>query len=207
MNAHGRTVVLLIRHAQTDDVGMRLAGRTDGAGLNQSGRSQAERLCTRLAGTDIAAIYSSPLQRAIETAGPLARERDLPVEPHMGLLEIDFGDWTGAHLEHLAADQQWMRFNRYRSMTPVPGGERAVDAQARIVRALDECRTQHPGQTVAFVTHGDLIRLAVLYVGGVPVDFIHRFDVAPASLTAVALDDDSATVLYVNERDPIGGTS
>jgi broad specificity phosphatase PhoE len=201
MSDGARTVVLLIRHGETDAVGTWLPGRTAEIGLNQCGRAQAERLTARLSPVAIAAIYSSPLQRAVETAGPLARDRGLPVAPHLGLAEIDFGDWTGERLDHLSGDPRWTRFNRHRSMAAVPNGERAIDAQARIVGAMDDCAASHPNQTIVFVTHADLIRLAILHVCGAPVDFIHRFEVTPASISAVALEYDSATLLYVNDRD------
>jgi probable phosphoglycerate mutase len=85
-------------------------------------------------------------------------------------------------------------------MASVPGGERAGDAQARIARAMDEAGARHPNQTIAFVTHADVIRLAVLHVAGAPIDFIGRFEISPASITAVSLHDDGATLLYINER-------
>jgi broad specificity phosphatase PhoE len=204
MNDRARTVVLLIRHAQTDAVGAWLAGRRHDVALNQTGRAQAERLRARLSAVDIGAIYSSPLQRAIETAGPLASERGLRVEPFMELEEVDFGSWSGEPFDTLGRDERWVRFNRTRSMAPTAGGERAIDTQARIVRALDAGRARHPNQTIAFVTHADLIRLAVLHIAGSPIDFIHRFEILPASVSAVALDEDTGTLLYVNDCDTRG---
>lgn len=201
--AQTQTTVLLIRHGQTDAVGHWLAGQTVDVSLNQCGRAQADRLCTRLSQTALSAIYSSPLQRAIETAGPLARERALRIEPLIELSEVNFGDWSGERFDRLAADPRWARFNRVRSMADVPNGERAIDVQARIARALDDARQRHPNGTIAFFTHADVIRLAVLHVAGAPVDFIHRISIAPASITGVALYPDSATLLYVNDRDPM----
>lgn len=201
MNESARTIVLLIRHAQTDAVGEWLPGRSADVPLNPVGRAQADRLRARLSAIDLSAIYSSPLQRAVETAGPLARERGLRVEPLVDLQEVDFGDWTGQRFDALAQDPRWVRFNRVRSMATIPGGEHALDAQARVARALESIRAAHPNRTVAFVTHGDLVRLAILYIAGAPIDFIHRFEILPASVTAVALDDQTQTLLYVNERD------
>lgn len=201
MSTNSRTVVLLIRHAQTDAVGEWLAGRREDIPLNPVGRAQSERLRARLASTDLAAVYSSPMQRAIETAAPLARERGLRVVPHLDLMEIDFGDWTGERFDALDTDARWTRFNRVRSMATIPHGERAIDVQARIVRVLEEARLTHPNATVAFVTHADVVRLAVLHVVGAPIDLIHRFEITPASITGLALGDDHPTLLYVNERD------
>jgi broad specificity phosphatase PhoE len=201
MSLAGMTTALLIRHAQTDAVGAWLAGRDAQVSLNQVGRAQAERLRTRLRLTDFSAIYSSPLDRAIQTAAPLARERGLRVEPMMELIEVDFGQWTGARFDALAADPAWQRFNRTRSFADVPGGERALTVQSRIVQALDALRLRHPNQTIALISHADVIRLAVLHSAGAPIDFIHRFEISTASITGLALHDDGATLLYVNRTD------
>lgn len=196
-----RTSVLLVRHGHTDAIGQWLAGRTEGVSLNQAGRAQAERLRARLSSVNVAAIYSSPLQRAIETAGPMARERGVRIDPRLELTEVDFGDWNGERFDRLAADPRWTRFNACRSMATVPGGERAPAVQARVVDLLDNLRTAHPGQTVVCVSHADVIRLAVLYAAGAPIDFIHRFEISPASITAIALTEHCPVLLYVNERD------
>jgi broad specificity phosphatase PhoE len=192
------TTALLIRHGETDAVGAWLAGRDVSTPLNQAGRAQAERLCARLRGVHLSAIYSSPLERALETAAPLARERALMVEPKLEWTEVDFGKWTGARFDQLTGDPAWERFNRHRSFADVPDGERAVDVQARVVRVLDQLRVRHPNETVAVVSHADVIRLGILYIAGVPVDFIHRFEISPASVTAVALHEGGATLRYVN---------
>lgn len=197
------TTVLLIRHAHTEAVGVWLAGRTADVSLDQVGRAQAERLRDRLSTVNLSAIYSSPLQRAIETAGPLASDRGLRVEPRLELIEVDFGDWSGQRFDQLEKDPRWVRFNQHRSMASVPNGERAVDVQGRVVRMFDDLLSRHPSQMVACVSHADVIRLAVLHVAGVPIDFIHRFEISPASVTAIALRPHSGTLVYVNERDPL----
>ena len=201
MSDQTRTTVLLVRHGHTDAIGQWLAGRSEGLALNQAGRAQAERLRARLSPVNVAAIYSSPLQRAIETAGPLAHERGLRIEPRLELAEVDFGDWNGERFDRLAADPRWTRFNACRSMATVPRGERAPAVQARVVDVLETLRTAHPGQTIVCVSHADVIRLAVLYAAGAPVDFIHRFEITPASITALALSETCPVLLYVNERD------
>ena len=195
------TVLLLIRHAMTDAVGAQLAGRTHDVPLNQSGRAQAERLRERLATIELAAIYTSPMQRAIETAGPIARDRGLPAEPRRELTEIDFGEWSGLDFVALGADPRWRRFNALRSLAAVPNGERAVETQARIVGWLDELRSRHVNRTAVCVTHMDVIRLAVLFLIGAPIDFVHRLEIGPASITAVAWREHGPVLLCVNESD------
>jgi probable phosphoglycerate mutase len=192
--------MLLIRHARTDAVDAWLAGR-EAVPLNQVGRAQAERLRHRLRTVNIAAIYSSPLDRALETAAVLAHERGLMVEPRMELIEVDFGAWSGATFTHLASDPAWLRFNRQRGLADVPGGERAPEVQARVVRAIDELRMRHPNQTITLVSHADVIRLAVLFAAGTPIEFIHRFEISPASITCLAVSENGITLRYVNATD------
>src|SRR5215207_1605407 len=179
MNGGAMTTMLLIRHARTDSVDTWLAGR-EAVPLNQVGRAQAGRLRDRLRAVNISAVYSSPLDRALETAAGIAHERALLVEPRMDLIEVDFGSWSGATFDHLAHDPAWVRFNRQRGLADVPGGERAPEVQARVVRAIDELRMRHPNQTIALVSHSDVIRLAVLFAAGTPIDLIHRFEISPA---------------------------
>src|SRR5436190_881152 len=117
------TTVLLIRHGTTDDVGRRLAGRTPGRHLNEQGLREARELTLRLAETPIAAVYSSPLERAQETAAPLAAMHALPVVTRDDLTELDFGRWTAMEIGSLEGEPDWLAFNTARSDTRIPGGE------------------------------------------------------------------------------------
>ncbi len=194
------TVALLIRHGHTDALGTRLVGRTPHVHLSASGRAQAERLRARLARVPLAAIYSSPLERAIETAEPLARDRNLQVQACIELLEVDFGSWSGMTFDQLEPLAEWRAFNTHRSSAGVPQGEHALDVQARVMRALARVRTDHASETVALVSHADVIRAAVLYCAGAPIDLFDRFEISPASVTAIALGAGAPRLLYVNER-------
>src|SRR3982751_391471 len=129
------TTFLLIRHALCDPVGRSIAGRAAGVSLNRRGLQQAEALAARLAELPIAAVYSSPLERALQTAGPIAKLKGLPLEQREGWNEIDFGEWTGKQLGELQAVPEWQNFNTYRSGTRIPGGE---TMQEVLARALDE---------------------------------------------------------------------
>jgi len=200
MNDAAVTTMLLIRHARTDAVDSGLSGR-EAVPLNQVGRAQADRLRHRLGRVNIAAVYSSPLDRALETAAGLAQERGLRVEPRMDLIEVDFGTWSGASFDRLTQDPGWVRFNRQRGLAEVPGGERAPEVQARVVRAIDELRLRHPNHTIALVSHADVIRLAVLFAAGSPIDFIHRFEISPASVTCLEVSEHGITLKYVNATD------
>jgi probable phosphoglycerate mutase len=193
------TMVLLVRHAACDPVGKSIAGRAAGVHLNAAGEEQAARVAARLRDVPIAAVYTSPLERARETAEHIARGRALRVEPLEAVAEIDFGVWTGRTLEELAAVPAWRRFNSFRSGTRVPDGELIVEVQARAVAGLTSLRERHAGRTVAVVSHADVIRAALAYYLGTPLDFMQRLEVAPASLSAVALDDEGVRVLCLND--------
>ena len=192
------TTFLLIRHGVTDQLGVVVSGRATGNGLNEEGRRQAADLPGRLQGLPIGAIYSSPLQRTLETAAPLARRLGLEVRTHPQLVEIDYGQWTGAPLAALRADDGWRRYNEQRSRARVPGGEMLLEAQVRAVAALEVIYEAHPEGLVAVVSHGDVIRAAVALYCGVPLDLAHRLEIGPASVSALELAPEGTRLLVLN---------
>jgi probable phosphoglycerate mutase len=192
------TAVLLIRHGRCDPVGHSIAGRAPGVRLNREGCLQAERLADVLGTLDFAAVYSSPLERALETAEPLARRRGLAVEELAELNELDFGDWTGRTLAELAGDSTWDDWNRARDSTRIPGGESMLEAVARADRGINAMRKRHPGGLVLAVTHGDVIRGLLCHVLGVSLNWIHRLEVSPGSVSLLRYEGEAPTVLVVN---------
>lgn len=194
------TTVLLIRHAEHRLQGRALVGRADGVGLSAEGRRQADGLAEWLVATPPAALYSGPLERARETAAPIAARLGLRVEIADELDEVDFGDWTGRTFGELEGGDLWRRFNAFRSGTRSPNGEHMLEVQARVVGLIERLRGRHPGGRVGLVSHGDVIRAALLYYLGAPLDLVHRIEVGPASLSVVALGADGARVLLVNGR-------
>ena len=192
------TRFLLIRHATNDTVGKRMAGRMVGVHLNESGKAQAQHLAQQLKGLAIDAIYSSPLERAQETAVPVAEALQLQVNTWADFLELDFGDWTNRLFEELRPDPQFKLFNTFRSNTRIPGGETMQEAQLRFIKGMEKLCQQHPQQTVAVVSHGDPIKAAVAYYGGIHLDFFHRLEISPASVSIVEVFDETARVLLVN---------
>lgn len=189
--------VLLIRHGLCDPVGRWIAGRQPGVRLNAAGRRQVGELAGALAHLPIAAIYSSPLERARETAGVLAERLGLAVGISPGLEELDYGAWTGRTLESLADDPHWRRFNTARGATRIPGGETMEEVVARAAGALRDVVAAHPAELVAAVTHGDVVRGLVAHWSGMPLDRMLRLEVAPGSVSAVRLLPEP-TVLAVN---------
>lgn len=193
--AASNTVLLLIRHAHTDAVGVYLAGRTHDVRLSPLGRAQAARLAHALRRTSLDAIYSSPLTRAIDTARAIAAGRNLRVRVADDLNEVDFGQWSGRAFADLESRPEWQTYNAARSWAPVPGGEDAAALTARTIAALDRIHAAHPGDTVAVVSHAEVIRAAVLHWRGLSWHRFWEVEIAPASVTTVVVGDGKVTVL------------
>jgi|SRR4051812_24283374 broad specificity phosphatase PhoE len=199
--------VLLIRHATCDHVGRAIVGRLPGKSLNQRGRAQAESLAEALAGTPLGhagqtgrpeVIYSSPLERAVETATILGRRLGASVRELTGLNELDFGTWTGRTLESLQDDPIWHAFNETRGATRIPGGESMAEGVDRAMAELLALEREHGGRIVAAVSHGDVIRGLLLRCLGMPLDHVHRLEVAPASVSVVHLQPNQTRVAVIN---------
>ncbi len=197
------TKFVLIRHATTDMVGKALAGRWEGVSLNQAGYEQAEELANRLTGLVIHAIYSSPLQRTMETAEPLSKRYGLATIMDGHFLEVDFGEWTGRSIEELRNDPTFKHFNSFRSCTRIPGGELMAEAQARMIAGLEILRAKHTGETVAIVGHSDLIKATLAYYAGIHLDMFQRLEISPASVSIVEVYADSVRILVVNDTGSI----
>jgi probable phosphomutase (TIGR03848 family) len=196
-------ILLLIRHATNDWVGKRLAGWTPGVSLNEEGRTQAEALARRLAELPLDAIYSSPLERTLETAEPLAAAHGLSVEIREALGEGRIGDWAGRTLEELKEEDLWPVVQVYPGGFRFPGGESIHEIQNRLVSELDSIREAHPKQTVAVVSHSDPIKLAVAYYTGLPLDLFQRLVISPASVTALAFSRFGPRLICMNYVDSL----
>ncbi len=192
------TTFLLIRHGKTDAIDQRIVGRMPGIHLNADGIAEAEDLAHRLSLLHVDAIYSSPLERAQETALPLAKKTGLNVRTSGGLLEVDFGEWTGLTFSELSERPAWKRFNRFRSSTAPPGGELMASVQARAVAELERLRGMHPSQTLALFSHGDVIKLLIAHYLGIPHDLFQRLLIDPASVSVLVVEERWAQVRCIN---------
>ena len=179
-----------------------LPGRARGLHLSDDGRRQAEAVAKRIAAVPrIAAVYASPLERAWETAAPIARACGRPLRVERGLLECDFGDWTGQSLRRLARKPEWKAVQRHPSGFRFPGGESFVEMQARVAGTLGRLIARHKGHTLVAVFHADPIKAAVAHALGIHLDLFQRIMIAPASVTAIAYRDQGPVVLTVNSMD------
>jgi len=192
------TRFLLVRHGLTDAVDHILTGTQSGVHLNGAGRTQVARLAERLRSVPMAAVVSSPLERALETAAPIAADHRIDIETIGALTEFDVGEWAGRTFASLDGTREWQQFNMVRSATRAPGGELMLDVQRRAVSTMLDLRARYASGNVVVVSHGDIIRAMLLFVLGIPIDFFYRLDVAPASVSIVELSDSAPRVRLIN---------
>jgi probable phosphoglycerate mutase len=193
------TLVLFVRHGQTPSTNQRLPGRAPGLHLSDAGRDQASAAATRVAELKrVDAIYTSPLERARETAAPIATARELKPAVDRGLLECDFGDWTGAELKKLMKLPEWRTVQGYPSGFRFPGGESFVEMQDRMVGAVGQLVARHRGGVVVCVSHADPIKAAVAHAVGAHLDLFQRIVISTCSITAVSYGMGGPVVLTVN---------
>lgn len=198
------TFVLLIRHGENDWVGTdRLAGRTPGVHLNEKGRQQAAGLAALLKEQPIAAVYSSPLERCMETAEPLARALGMTVRAEPGVMEVNYGEWQGQSLKELSKLPDWQMVQHFPSTYRFPQGETLRETQARAVSAIERLHEQHPNEVIAVFSHGDIIRTTVAHFLGTPIDLFQRVIINTASISVLALHDRRPMVLGVNYVTPL----
>ncbi len=193
------TYVLLIRHGENDWVDQnRLAGRTPGVHLNNKGREQSKRVAESLAEHNISALYSSPMERCLETAEAVATDQRLPVTAEAGVLEVDYGEWQGGSIKELSKTPEWQLVQHAPSSFRFPDGETLFEVQARAVDTVERIRRQHPNEIVAIFSHGDVIRTTVAHYLGIPIDLFQRVMIGTGSITAIAFHGVIPRVLFTN---------
>jgi probable phosphoglycerate mutase len=199
------SLLLLIRHGENEYVKTgRMAGRLPGVHLNQRGQDQARALGEALKDVPIKAIYSSPLERAMETADPIASAHKLQIIQESGLLESDIGKWQGKSLKVLRLTKLWKVVQNSPSRFRFPEGESFPEMQTRIAAALERIIQRHnkPQDIVAVVFHADPIKLAVSHFLGMPLDNFQRLSCDTGSLTALHVSESGANLVKLNQRPP-----
>ena len=196
------TVVLLVRHGLTPTTGVKLPGRARGLHLSDEGRRQAESAAARIAEiAKVVAIYSSPLERARETAQIIAKARNMAVRIERGLLEIDIGRFQGLALKEAAQRPEWKAIQSHPSGFRFEGGESFSEMQTRVTGAIARMVARHVGRIIVAVSHADPIKAAVAHALGTPLDLFQRIVIGTASISAIAYRPSGAAVLTVNSVD------
>jgi broad specificity phosphatase PhoE len=194
------TVFHLLRHGDHGLVGRILPGRMPGVPLSEKGRAEIALVASRLEGEAIEAIYASPLERTQETALIVAQRLKLPLATRDDIIELDYGEWTGWSFDAVRADPRWQLWREQRGIARLPGGESMREVQNRVVNALLAIGALHEKGSVLLVSHGDVIRAALLFALGMPLDFYSRIEIAVASLSTIRIDPAGIRVVLLNER-------
>lgn len=201
------TQFLLVRHAVNDFVKTgKLAGWTAGVHLNDEGRKQAEAVGQRLAKASLVAIYSSPLERTIETAQAIAKHHGgLTLRMEAGIGEVRYGEWQGKAIKKLAKQKAWATVQHYPSRMQFPQGETMRGVQARAVDTVERLRLEHEKGIVVLVSHSDVIKMIVAHYLGMHLDLFQRIEISPASLTVLSLEENRPMVGCVNDTSHLAG--
>ena len=193
------TTIILVRHGLTPSTGKVLPGRSPGLHLTDAGRQQAERTAERIGELKrVDAVYTSPLERARETAAPIGTATGRRPKVERGLLECEFGEWTGADLPKLMKKPEWQTVQRAPSTFQFPGGESFSAMQHRIVSTLDRLRASHLGGTIVCVSHADPIKAAVAHALGTHLDLFQRIVISTGAVSIIAWSNAGPAVLAVN---------
>lgn len=200
------STIWFVRHGMTPTTGSVLPGRAKGLHLSDAGVAQAEAVASRLAELgEIAAVYASPMERTQETAKPIARAVGRRVRTEKGLLECDFGKWTGQKLVHLRKLDEWTSVQRHPSGFRFPGGESFAEMQTRMVDTANRLAAKHPGESIVAVSHADPIKAILTHALGAHLDQFQRLVVSPCSASGVVFGSTGTTVLGVNLIDGLVG--
>jgi probable phosphomutase (TIGR03848 family) len=193
------TTLVLVRHAVTAQTGPLLSGRAPGIDLSDTGVKQAETVGARLAVLPVRAVYASPIERTQQTAAHIAGHHGLEVSVLEGVIEADYGEWTGGKIVELAKSDLWRTVQIAPSRARFPGGESISEMQSRMVAALERVIADHPGEIVVVVSHADPIKAAIAHFTGVHLDLFQRVVVSPASVTVFQLGQFGAALVKCND--------
>ena len=201
------TIFYLVRHGETSHTGHKLSGRMPDVHLSDAGRSEAEVVAASLAKVRLKSIYSSPIDRCLETARVIAGKQGLPVRTRRDLAEVEYGTWTNKSLKTVARTKLWSSVQKWPAGTRFPEGESFVEIQSRGVAVLEDLRTRHPKDRICVVSHGDVIRLVMAHYMGIHLDLFQRILIAPASISVLSVTDSGPLVLTLNAPpgSPLGG--
>lgn len=198
-------LVLLIRHGKAEFKPGYLYGWTPGVKLSADGIEESKRLGQRLDDVRLVAAYSSPLDRALETAEVALAGRRIEVRVEEGLGEVRYGKWTGRSYKSLMKTPLWRTVQRIPSQARFPEGESLMELQRRGVDAIEAIRKRHRKGAVAVFSHADMIKAIVAHYLGMHLDLFQRIHVETASVTAIAFYNDFPRVLRVSDTGDLKG--
>lgn len=193
------TTFFLVRHGHNDWIDKGIPGWTRGVHLNEQGRLEALRLAERFPPGSISALFSSPLERTMETAAPLAKKLGLEVSIRDDLGEVHCGEWTGLLFAELSRDGMEKLFKSFLKGMRIPGGESITDVQERAVRCIEEIRDLYPDQRVVAVSHGDPIKSIAAYYAGAPLESYLQVEIRPCSVTILEIERNYARIVALND--------
>lgn len=192
------TTLFLVRHAVTSHTGNKLTGWMEGVSLSQEGRKQAGIAAEGLAHVNFDAIYSSPIERTLETARAIAGRQAARVKVRRGLGEVEYGAWTNRSLKTLAKTKLWEQVQRFPSAARFPDGESLREVQSRAVTEIERIVAEHPKGKICCVSHGDVIKLIAAHYLGVHIDLYQRIVIGPASVSVISVTSHGPYVIALN---------
>jgi len=183
------TTFFLIRHGEIDLLGHTLSGRKAGVHLNAQGRNQSAALSEKVLKLGVTRIFTSPMERARETAEPLATRAGIQIEVREAFNEVDFGDWTGQTFADLELQEKWRQWNVNRPGIRPPYGEMMIEVQARFVTEIELLRQNFPSDRIAIFSHADPLRATLMHYMSMPLEHFERLEITPGSFSILALGD------------------
>lgn len=198
-------IILLIRHGENDYVKTgKFAGRIPGVHLNEKGQQEAREIADGLKDVPLSAIYSSPLERALETAEPLAKTKKIKIAIADGLIETDIGDWMGMEVKKARKLPEWKNVQNSPSRFRFPKGESFQEEQTRLVNAMEKIIMEHKkDELVAIFSHADPIKLIIAYYLGMPLDHFQRLACGTGSISILNLDRSEVMLMGQNLKTPL----
>lgn len=197
--------IILVRHGENDWVKKnRLAGWIEGVHLNENGRNQAKAAAERLSQLPVKALYSSPVERCMETAAYIAQSQNLKIKelPEMG--EVRYGDWEGKKIKKLSKEKLWFVVQHFPSRMRFPNGEAMREVQFRAIQSLEKLANNHKDEMIVVVSHADVIKLVLAHYLGVHIDLFQRIGLSPASVSVIALPANGMVrVVRINDDGPL----
>ncbi len=213
MSGSTMTLVVLIRHAHSSaNASGVLSGRTEGVHLSPKGLVQSKELSKRLGDIGVKTLRVSPMIRCLETIKPWSTKFGIEPSVDEGLIEMDYGRWTGKKLRTLSKDPLWKKVQSKPSQVTFPDGEAMRAMQRRAMKSVGEAAALKGKGAVILVSHGDVIKAIIASTLGLHLDQFQKIVIDPASISIINFSENSSQLLMMNNTslkvaDILGATS